>query len=246
MKKSEIKRRKRVIPATPDTQHLYQQQSPSTIAPHSATSVASQPSPSSYESLSPDPSTAIGTVADSLVDPSLTDHAARSKPHAPPPADFTTYRPPPSLDNDQDDPNIGTLMRALGGMSPRKRSFEETGNGNDHIELVRDRRREREDGQPNEYHTYDRAETRERSDTPASQHQPRGTSNLASLLNPESQSQYPDSTRDDGDVTMSEQGTRKDINNRVEKERRKETLRIEAERMRAHLRALEEEMSELD
>lgn len=87
MKKQEIKRRKRVVPAAPDTPHMYQHADGS-VSQLATPPTAPKAASSSHDSVSPAP-----TTASSYQEILETSETSRTYTLPPPPVDFTNYRP---------------------------------------------------------------------------------------------------------------------------------------------------------
>ena len=132
MKKQEIKRRKRVVPAVPDLpSSSSQQQPPLNYSPHQP----HQPTPRSFDSsVSPDPSTTLSEPLDPY--PSTTTTATAEGPashraYGPPAVDFTNfYQPAPSSSSSsttayahQQTPQQHQQQPSPQNPSPRKRSL---------------------------------------------------------------------------------------------------------------------------
>jgi len=250
MKKQEIKRRKRVVPAVPDPSSS-QQQPPLNYSPHQP----HQPTPRSFDSsVSPDPSTALSDPIDSY--PSTTAAAAAGGPashraYGPPAVDFTNfYQPAPSSSAaaayaHQQTPTQHQQQPSPQDPSPRKRSLSVA--------------------------EADDAAAATAPAAAAANGQPGNrTSSISSILNPTGARQASlDAAIDPSLAALGRGGSGSSsggggggaggavgaapvalmgsgVGEREDKARRKERLRVEAEAMRENLRRMERELESLD
>lgn len=253
MKKQEIKRRKRVVPAVPDlSPSSSQQQPPLNYSPHQP----HQPTPRSFDSsVSPDPSTTFSEPLDPY--PSTTAAAggpASHRAYGPPAVDFTNfYQPAPSSSSSsaaatyahQQTPQQHQQQPSPQNPSPRKRSLS----------------------------VAEADDTAAATAAPAAVNGQPGNraSSISSILNPAGTRQASlDAAIDPSLAALGRGGSSSSssggggggaggaigavpvalmgsgVGEREDKARRKERLRVEAEAMRENLRRMERELESLD
>jgi hypothetical protein len=250
MKKQEIKRRKRVIPAVPDpsSSSSSSQQPPLNYSPHQP----HPPTPRSFDSsVSPDPSTALSEPLDSY--PSTTTAAAGGpashRAYGPPAVDFTNfYQPAPSSAAaayaHQQTPQQHQQQPSPQNPSPRKRSLSVA--------------------------EADDTTAAAAAAAAANGHPGNRASSISSILNPAGARQASlDAAIDPSLAALGRGGGSSSsggggggagsaigavpvalmgsgVGEREDKARRKERLRVEAEAMRENLRRMERELENLD
>lgn len=260
MKKQEIKRRKRVIPAVPDPPSPLsssQQQPPLNYSPHQP----HQPTPRSFDSsVSPDPSTVFSEPLDPYPSTTTTAAAAGGGPashraYGPPAVDFTNfYQPAPSSSSaaaaayaHQQTPQQHQQQPSPQNPSPRKRSLSVA-------------------------EADDTAATAAAAAAATAANGQLGnrTSSISSILNPAGARQASlDAAIDPSLAALGRGGGGSSssgggggaggaigaapvalmgsgVGEREDKARRKERLRVEAEAMRENLRRMERELESLD